>query len=211
MNITKHEHACVVVEEQGKKLVIDPGVYAASLRDLSNIVAVVVTHIHPDHFDGELVQAIVAQNPGVKVFSTAQVAEALPAVPITAVTGGGAETVDPFSLNFVGEWHAPVHGDKPHDQNIGVVVNDRLYYPGDALTNPGVPVEILALPVGGPWLKLGEAMDLLAALKSKQCFGTHDVHLSDIGHEATNGWLERLSQELGIIYSYLKPGDSLSV
>ncbi len=32
-------------------LIIDPGIFSPSLTDFTNVHAVVITHIHPDHFD----------------------------------------------------------------------------------------------------------------------------------------------------------------
>jgi L-ascorbate metabolism protein UlaG (beta-lactamase superfamily) len=59
VKITKYEHACLVVEEAGETLVIDPGVLA-KLPELTNVVAVVVTHIHPDHLHMPNLLAIAA-------------------------------------------------------------------------------------------------------------------------------------------------------
>src|SRR4051812_49059415 len=100
MNITKYEHACVVIEEQGKKLVIDPGEFTTSLADFSNITAVVVTHMHGDHLDPVKLRTIFLANPEARFFGTAEVAKEVPDIPFTAVTGGAAETIAPFKLAF---------------------------------------------------------------------------------------------------------------
>ena len=192
MNITKYEHACVVIEEQGKKLVIDPGQFTTSLTDFSNIVAVVVTHLHSDHLDPQKLQAIFAANPEARFFGTAEVAKEVPNVPFTAVTGGTAETVAPFKLAFYGEQHAQIHASIPPVQNVGVLVNDAFYYPGDSFTLPGVPVKVLALPIAAPWAKAGESVDFLLSVRPHYVFPTHNGVLSDMGHSIAGFTLTRL-------------------
>lgn len=211
MNITKYEHACIVVEEQGKKLIIDPGGFTTSLQDLHDVVAVVITHVHSDHFAPDLLRAIVKQNPRVRIFSTAEVAQVMPSVPVTAVTGGTAETVAPFSLAFYGELHAEVHPSHPRNQNVGIMVNDTLYYPGDSFTAPGVPVKVLALPTSGPWMKASEMIDFAAAVKPVQAFGTHNGLLSEIGHGMMNDIAQQAVEAGGGTFTYLRPGESLHV
>ena len=211
MNVTKYEHACLVVEEQGKKLVIDPGIFTTSLPNLKGVVAIVVTHVHADHFDPEKLRAIVQQNPEARIFSTAEVAKEVADLPITAVTGGTAETVAPFSLAFYGELHAEVHRSRPRNQNVGVMINDTLYYPGDSFALPGVPIKVLALPTSGPWLKVAEMIDFAAAAKPAQAFGTHNALLSDIGHSMINSMAQQAVEAVGGTFTYLRPGESLTV
>lgn len=62
----------------------------------------------------------------------------------------------------------------PYSANTGFMFEDRFFYPGDAYTDPGCPVEILALPVSGPWVKIGEAIDYALKLKPKVAFPVHD-------------------------------------
>src|SRR5882672_4639403 len=79
MKIIKYEHACLVVEEQEQRLVIDPGVDSVSYNDFANISAVILTHVHTDHFNPEKLTAIFQQNPNVKLFTVQAVADELKA------------------------------------------------------------------------------------------------------------------------------------
>ncbi|MGO1256810.1 MBL fold metallo-hydrolase, partial [Microbacterium gubbeenense] len=60
MRITKHDHAYLTLEKRGETLVIDPGVFAADVSDLSDVVGVVITHEHADHWTPDHLQAIAA-------------------------------------------------------------------------------------------------------------------------------------------------------
>ncbi|WIB35217.1 MBL fold metallo-hydrolase [Curtobacterium sp. MCJR17_043] len=89
MLVTKLEHACLVVEEDGARLVIDPGAFTRPV-EVTGVVAVVVTHEHPDHGTAEQVAGILERNPGIPVFGPAGVATALAeVVAVDVVTAGG--------------------------------------------------------------------------------------------------------------------------
>lgn len=210
MKITKYEHACVVIEEQGKKLVIDPGSWTEDFGGTDNIAAVVITHVHADHFNPANITAIAQANPDVQIFATGEVAQALTELPIAAVSGGRTSTVVSFKLQFFGEQHAVIHESMPHNQNVGVLVNDSFYYPGDSFTIPGVPVQTLALPASAPWLKAGEMIDFFNEIKPQICFPTHNALLSDKGQALIdNNFGQKLCDQIGATYYSLKPGESI--
>lgn len=84
-------------------------------------------------------------------------------------------------IEALGKEHALMHVSIPPIQNTGYFIANRFFYPGDAFTNPGKPVEILALPIAGPWMKLPEAIDYAFELKPKTCFPVHDGILKSPG------------------------------
>src|SRR5262245_8786455 len=153
MKITKYAHACVVIEEGGFKLIIDPGEMAPDYGGQSNVAAVVITHEHFDHFSQSSTKAILAGSPGAKIYSTAEVANKLAASQANIVKAGQSIAAGPFNLEFFGQKHAVIHPDFPVCDNFGVLVNNRIYYGGDNFPLPGKPVELLLVPVSGPWLK----------------------------------------------------------
>lgn len=87
--------------------------------------------------------------------------------------------------------------------NIGILINDLLYYPGDSFVLPGRPVDTLALPVAAPWLKISEAMDFLTQIRPRLAFPTHDAVLSQIGKELVDGRLNATAQEQDTTYQRL--------
>ena len=91
------------------------------------------------------------------------------------------------------------------------MINDSLYYPGDSYTQPDREVDVLACPTSAPWLKISDVMDFVAAVKPKQCFATHNVHLSDIGHDLNNGRVKQVTEAAGGSFDFLLPGDSITV
>jgi len=214
MKLTKYEHACAVVEEQGKKIVIDPGAFTQAFGELTAIVAVVLTHNHADHFEPRHIDAILAANPAVRIFGPSDtVGQLNDKSKATAVTGGDTATVGPFKLRFFGERHAEIHPDYfKMPENVGVLVNDRLYYPGDSFITPGVPIEVLLAPVSAPWLKIGETIDFVAKVKPTLCIATHTALLSEIAITLTEQkWLGVACQKHDIGYKHLNPSDSIEL
>lgn len=211
MNVTKYAHACLVIEEEGHRLIIDPGSFTDTFGDLSNIQAVVITHGHMDHCNPAHLARIAEANPDVQYFSVADVSKQLAPLKITTVAAGQTVSVGPLKLRFYGDQHALIHESIPRVGNVGVMVNDTLYYPGDSLTLPGVPVAALALPVSAPWLKIGEAIDFLEAVKPQLCFPTHNAILSEQGMAIIDNIIGGRCTQGTIVYHSLKPGQTLVV
>jgi hypothetical protein len=130
---------------------------------------------------------------------------------VSEVFHGDFYEVGPFTLEFFGDMHQEIHRSIPLIQNVGVFVNDTLYYPGDSYTKPDRPVPVLACPTSAPWLKIGDVMDFVAEVKPKQSFATHNALLSDLGHELNNSRVKLVTEENGGKFSYLKVGESLDV
>jgi len=209
MKLTKYGHACVVLEEQGKKLIIDPGEFTPEFGDVSDVAAVVVTHVHGDHFSPAHLQMIVAANPEVKVFTTAEAAETLGDAHAQVVKAGGEQVTGPFTVRFFGELHALIHSIAPQNQNTGVLVNNRFYYPGDSFTLPNTKIDMLAVPANAPWAKVGESIDFIKTVAPAQFFRTHDGLLNDAGLMIVDAWFNKTSEAFGPAYHALNPGDSL--
>ena len=116
-----------------------------------------------------------------------------------------------FTLQFFGGRHNVIHASIPVVDNLGVLVNDELFHPGDSYTVPDVPVETLAAPVGAPWLKIGEAMDYVLAVGAGRVFPIHEMTLSVAGFGLHSPRLERATTERGGEYFVLAPGESIAL
>lgn len=212
MRITKFEHATVTISEGSARIVIDPGGFLETLTDCEHITAVVVTHVHADHCSPAHLQRISERNPGVPIFAPASVATTVPGVNVVAVTAGDAITVDGVTLEFFGGTHAIIHESIPVIDNVGVLINDEFYYPGDSYALPGdKPITVLAAPVCAPWLKIGEAMDFVLDVAPQYCFGTHDFALSAVAHDMHHARLAWATEQGGGQYVALAPGESIDL
>lgn len=209
MRVTKFEHAALTLVEAGKTLVIDPGSYTAPLGDLDDVVAIVLTHEHPDHWTPDHLDRILGTFPGTPIFGPEGVAKAAAGYDVTVVHPGDTVDADPFRLEFFGGRHAVIHSSIPVIDNVGVLVNDEFYYPGDSFAVPsGREIALLAAPVGAPWLKIGEAMDFVLAVAPRRAFSTHDMTLSVVGRDAGRARLRWAVEQGGGEFLALDPGEA---
>ncbi|KNY07188.1 MULTISPECIES: MBL fold metallo-hydrolase [unclassified Microbacterium] len=212
MRVTKFEHAALRIEKGDDVLVIDPGSFTAPLDDLHGLVAVVITHEHPDHWTPEHLDRILRAAPGTPIFAPAGVARAAEGYEITVVAPGETVTAGDFSLRFFGGTHEVIHSSLPVVENVGVLVDDVFYYPGDSYAVPeGIDVQTMAAPLGAPWLKIGEAMDYVLAVKPRRAFGTHDMTLSVAGKTMHRQRLQWATEQNGGEFFVLEPGESLDI
>lgn len=212
MRVTKQEHAALIIESTGKTLVVDPGVFTTALVGLNEVVAIVITHEHADHWTPEQLTRIIDRSPGLKIFGPSGVAAAATGFDVTVVNEGDTVDVEPFTLRFFGGKHAIIHESLPIVDNLGVLVNDTLYYPGDSFFVPeGVEVDTLAAPIGAPWLKIGEAMDFISAVRPRQAFGIHEMTLSTAGKGMSHDRLKWATEQGGGEYFALEPNESLDL
>lgn len=209
MRITKFEHSCVEVTDGSAKLVIDPGSFLAP-REFDDVVAIVITHEHPDHWTPQNVLRILDRNPAARVLGPQGVAAAVGgAFAVEVVAPGDSVEVGPFRLRFFGGKHIVIHPSIPIIDNVGVLVNDAFYYAGDSYDRPDAPVAVLAAPIGGPWLKISEAMDYLTAVAPERAFYTHDAPLSPAGIALALPRLVWAAEQAGGTFVPLAPGESL--
>lgn len=203
MKLTKYDHACFTVQKDNQMIVVDPGDFSLDYLPSNNVVAVIVTHAHSDHYDPEQIAAIIDKNPEAVIIGHEAVISKIEAFKTQAVAVGDKLKIGLFDLEFFGGTHAVIHRSVPVVPNLGVMINELLYYPGDSLTLPGRPVDTLAIPAGGPWLKIGDAMDFLELVKPRFAFPTHDAVLSDIGKELADEWLTNAATQHEIEYKRL--------
>lgn len=186
MRITWLGHAGLRVEQDGYTLVVDPGAFcdqralAAALDDADGLL---ITHEHFDHFAADPVKAALAKNPRVEVWTNSSVAAQLDGTPATVHTVGDGSTFTAGGIDVhgYGEWHARIHPDIPLVRNTGFLLGGKVFHPGDALTDPDVPIELLLVPAHGPWTRTGDLIDFVRDLKPARVSPIHDAMLSPIG------------------------------
>mgnify|MGYP001592735823 CR=1 FL=1 len=176
MHITKLGHSCLLVEEGEARILIDPGTWSQGHTELENLDAIFITHKHQDHADPESIKKIIARNPAVPIYSNDHVQEELKphGLAVRHFIGGDATEIKGLKVEGFGQDHATIYPTYPRTDNTCFLIGGRLYHPGDALYAPDKPVEILALPIAAPWMRLSEAIDFAKQIKPKRAFSIHD-------------------------------------
>lgn len=176
-------HCCLRIEENGATFLTDPGAYSLEFNVQEGIDVLFYTHEHQDHFHLESLRKLLEKNPHMKIVTNRGVAKLLEAEGITyeLLENGQQGEFAGVKVAGHGEWHAPLHKTIPDVPNTGYFFAERFFYPGDQFTNPGKPVEILALPVVGPWLTVGQSADYAERIKPKVAFPVHDWNIKSPG------------------------------
>lgn len=177
MRITKYLHSCLLVEDQGKVVLVDPGNYiydakALDINSLPRLDAIVITHEHLDHMDTRLIKEALAKFPNTPIFTTESARNLLEQQGITNVSTTGNEYI---KLEPVP--HEKIWMGSPA-QNVLATLFGKFATPGDSLTFNTL-IDVLALPISGPWANMTQAVGLALELKPKIIIPIHDWHLKD--------------------------------
>jgi L-ascorbate metabolism protein UlaG (beta-lactamase superfamily) len=206
MRITKFGHACLMIEEQEMRLLIDPSTFAKNLADVSDADAILITHDHFDHLDAGTVKDVLLRSPSATVYADPGASKVLDEAGVSVATVADGDEIDikGVRVQVVGEHHDHVHPDLPIMGNVGFLIAGRFFYPGDALTVPNEPVEILAQPTDGPWLKLEQTLDYVRAIKPKVVIPVHEGTLAM--PQMNYGPMEQFAKEAGATFHNLDHG-----
>jgi L-ascorbate metabolism protein UlaG (beta-lactamase superfamily) len=200
MKLTKFQHACFVVEKEGASIVVDPGNFTHDFIMPKQVAAVFITHNHPDHLDKQLVITILRDNPKAILLAHESIINDFNNENTQAITVGETVDVGGINLRFVGGKHEPIDTSVPTPVNIGVIIENRLYYPGDSYFVPTEPVKELLLPVSAPWLNISNAMDVVRAIRPTHIFPTHDAILSSEGQNLVDNLATHITTDLNASY-----------
>jgi L-ascorbate metabolism protein UlaG (beta-lactamase superfamily) len=209
MRLTKYKHACVRLEKDGKVLLVDPGIWAEE-EVFEGADAILVTHEHFDHLDADRVRAAelpIWTNAGVVAELTKDGADL--GDRITVVEGGQSFEAAGFQISAYGNDHAIILPELGVPcQNVGYLIEDAVYHPGDSLTKPDREVHTNLVPISGPWFTLPGAIQYVREVAAEQTIGIHDALLSDIGLTLGERWI---GTQGGKPYLPLKPSESVEI
>jgi L-ascorbate metabolism protein UlaG (beta-lactamase superfamily) len=217
MQLTKFTHSCVLIsDDSDRRLVIDPGVFSEAAEALQGIDAVLLTHQHPDHVDAAALVTAAAANADLRIWGPRDIIDSLAGEAaldgrLTAVGPGETFTAGGLPVRTFGGQHALIHSSIPVVANVGYLVGDAVYHPGDSFVVPTASVELVLVPTHAPWSKTAEVIDFTVAVRAPHAVGIHDSLLTDIGRTMVEGHVGRISGEHGTHYRHLGPRESIEL
>ena len=199
MKLTKLIHACLLVENDGTRVLVDPGNYSwdsglVNEEHLKDLSAVVVTHGHPDHLHQAFIEAINKNSPQAAWYGPPEVVDQLSQWGVE----GNTKSDNP-NVKFIDSKHAdlsPWFGQQP--QHTSYVLFNDLLIGGDCHTlDQAHGARIFAAAVsGGPWAGVGGFAKMIEAMTDRPAtvVPLHDWHWNE---EARAGIYGRLPEVLG--------------
>lgn len=208
MKVKKFGHCCLLIEEKGVRILTDPGGYIdfdAVIKEAVGIDIILVTHEHGDHIHVPSLKKVIENNNEAKIITNSGVGKLLDSEGIKYdVLEKGSLEFKGIKLEALECRHEEIYEDYGMVQNTGFFINDRLFYPGDSFHDPQREVDILALPVAGPWCKIGDAVRYALKVRPKKAFPVHDSMLK----MSFNKVPEKFLSEEGIDFIVIEDGDS---
>lgn len=208
MKISKHIHSCLLVEEQNKTILIDPGMYtynekALDTNSLRSLDSILITHEHFDHMHIPLIKELIEK------FLSIQIITNPSAVNILKKEGITAQSNMEVFVTYEDAPHEKLMDLQP-PQNYAFTLFDTLTHPGDSLHFTKT-AEVLALPIQAPWGSMVQACDKALAVKPKVIIPIHDWHWKD---EVRKGMYKRLTEyfkKYDIGFKGLETGEVITI
>lgn len=216
MIVKKFLHSCILLEDHGKRLLIDPGDFVfregrISPQDIGGVDVILFTHGHHDHFFPEALKIILKSKPAV-VLAHEEIAKVLIQEGITyeSISAGEKKIVEGFEVEAFSAPHGP-STTVPAPFNMAYKIDNTVLHPGDCITLGGVIAPVLALPVVGSWMRVVDAIEFAKRVKPRQAIPIHDVFIKESFLKFFYESYEKRLGEAGIDFVRMESGKEIKI
>lgn len=204
MKVTRYFQSCLLIEDGGARILIDPsGQEKDRLSEFGTLDAVLYTHEHGDHFDAGMAAQFAQQ--GATVYVNASTAKRIEAAK-TEVSDGQELDIKGLKVKAMELPHCLMVDGRTSVQNTGYLIGEKFFHPGDGKELAGLSVDTLAVPISGPDISLKDAYDFTIQVSAKQVIPIH--------YDFLGGNPDFLGQSLnkkGVQVHGLTIGDSIEI
>lgn len=219
MKISKYLHSCLVFELDDYKLLFDPGKFSfaeglVTAEMFSDVNAVVITHIHPDHYDVDILKNILELS-GAVVVTNSQVGKDLDKAGIIyTVLEEGTVNFGPFILKAFPVIHELIM-DNPLPQMTGFIINDKVLHPVDSMDDKLLEykdIELLLMVTMAPFANEVRISGFADKLQPKQILPVHDGYAKEFFIKQRYAAYVRHFEKQGIkFHEVYKIGDTITL
>lgn len=216
MTIKKFLHSCILIEDNGKRLLIDPGSFSfiekkLSPADIGPVDAILITHSHADHYYEEALKHFA--NAGCqRIVASGEICELLrkAELPFEVIKPEEEKEIAGFKVKAI----PAVHGALPiaHPHNFGFLINQRFFHPGDSIEIlTEVKCDVLALPVSAPWAKWIDLLEFGRGFNAKVIIPIHEKVYAEYFIPRVMQVSKEYLEKQGIEFKPLNIGDKLEI
>lgn len=182
MTIQKFLHSCLLIEEKGKKLLIDPGLFSfienrISPKDIGPVDVILLTHEHADHYDPRALKELI-ELCGPTIIAHEEIGALLSkeGIGFQSIAAGDTLTIQGFEIQATNSPHGELPSHTP--TNFGYFINQILFHPGDSYAH--IPAcTVLALPTFSPWGTVMQATACIDRIHPSIVIPIHDGFVKD--------------------------------
>jgi L-ascorbate metabolism protein UlaG (beta-lactamase superfamily) len=208
MKVTKFEQSCLLLEQDKTRILIDPGFPFADKHDiteLGKLDAVFITHEHTDHFDQKICEGLADKT---KVYVNKSTAKQFDGAKKMVVENRDLIEAGTFKIKVIELAHSLMPDGSKGPQNVGYLINDIFFHPGDGSELEGLSVENIALPITGPDISMKRAFQFARQVSAKKAIAIHyDVFGANADLYAK--FTKRFNQPFSL--KVLNPGQSMEL
>ena len=209
MKITKIGHCCLLIKTKNITILTDPGAFSVAQNKITEIDIILITHEHADHLHVESLKKVLTNNLNARIITNIGVGKILEQENISyeLLEGKNSTEIESVLIEAFDCSHEEIFEEIGQVQNTGYFIDNKLFYPGDSFYNPNKKVDILALPVAGPWCKIPDAIRYALDIKPRVAFPIHDgmLQIDKIG--ASHKIPEKVLIENNIEFVVIKEGE----
>jgi L-ascorbate metabolism protein UlaG (beta-lactamase superfamily) len=176
MKVTKYPQSCLIIEEDGRRLCIDPGSVVTgenfTAQDLLPLDAILITHEHADHADENLLRDLTSSG-SIPVVANERTKNVFNNLVTKTVADGEQFEAAGFHITARELPHVAMMDGQPGPQNTGYVLNDVFFHPGDGIKIDNLHVDKAAVPLAGPDLSARDAFDFIKQIGASTVIPIH--------------------------------------
>lgn len=219
MKITKYLHSCLVFELDGYKLLFDPGKFSFAEGEVTaemfkDVNAVIITHIHPDHYDVEILKEILKLSGAIVITNTQIGADLDKAGIVYTILEEGTANFGPFILKAFPVAHEPIM-DNPLPQMTGFIINNKVLHPVDSMEDKLLEykgIELLLMVTMAPFANELRISGFADRLEPKQILPVHDGYAKEFFIKQRYAAYVKHFDKRGIkFHEVYKVGDSITI
>lgn len=223
MKITKYNQSCLLIETNGKRILIDPGKFGyieeRLEKDWTNIDAILITHKHGDHCYKEIIEEILKRDKSI-LYVTEEIQNTYSFENANIVKEQNTFNIGDIKVEVTHAMHGYLTGMRERGaevlENVGYIIDDgttRLYTTSDTINfYNDYKCDILCMPFNGNGITLGiiDGIDFAKAINPKLLLPIHTEHPNPIMNPDVNV-LTNTIKEANLNYKILKVGESVEI